>query len=81
MFDCLLICRTSEFSIRPSFQVALLLMLHGADFFRKNANGKSPIELAPNEAFRKQLLNDFYGCKVYDAAANGDISAVSFASM
>lgn len=56
--------------------VALLLMLHGADFFRKNANGKSPIELAPNEAFRKQLLNDFYGCKVYDAAANGDISAL-----
>ncbi|VDM41616.1 unnamed protein product [Toxocara canis] len=56
--------------------VALLLMLHGADYFRKNASGKSPIELAPNEAFRKQLLNDFYGCRIYDAAANCDVSAL-----
>ncbi|KHN72020.1 Tankyrase-1 [Toxocara canis] len=57
-------------------EVALLLMLHGADYFRKNASGKSPIELAPNEAFRKQLLNDFYGCRIYDAAANCDVSAL-----
>ncbi len=38
------------------YDVALLLIDHGADLFQKNDLGKTPLELLPNDPFKKRQL-------------------------